>query len=402
MHPERVSGLIEAGDSRTITVIVLARAANVSLPARGSSPCRSLGSQRSRTCPRIGEVWNACTTAVVHGCAGGGGVLVPATTARGQTTWFVAAAISRNNVLAAGSGERGDVGDRPGVRSRMSAAVRRGQPGLRDRRLQALDHAGSGSAGLPLRVGGAGLTPGSGLFTSAPTEGKFACLHGFDGFPGTIRVAQDFAVPAGTNTLQFDYRAGWDLTRDATLDRTTNGTGRVQNKTLAEVRQLDAGSWFDPKYRDQRVPTLKEVLVLCGDKIDVLLDLKQQGEEYAKAVVAEVKAHGSPKRTIVGVRSVEQARLFRRLLPQAQQLGLIPNEQAIEAFAKADVETIRLWPKWLKDDANLVRRVRKAGAKLHLNGTTGKPDDVLPLLQHKPDSLSSDDPARLVQTLAEL
>ena len=87
---------------------------------------------------------------------------------------------------------------------------------------------------------------------------------------------------------------------------------------------------------------------------------------------------------------------------QARQLGLIPNQQAIEAFVKAGVKTIRLWPKWLKDDANLVRRVRKAGAKLHLNGTTGKPGDILPLLPHKPDSLSSDDPARLVQTLADL
>jgi glycerophosphoryl diester phosphodiesterase len=214
------------------------------------------------------------------------------------------------------------------------------------------------------------------------------------------------AIKAGATAVEVDVRTTKDghlvILHDATLDRTTNGTGRLQDKTLAEVRRLDAGSWFDPKYSDQRVPTLKEVLVRCRDKIDILLDLKQQGEEFAKAVVAEVKSHGSPKRTIVGVRSVEQARLFRKLLPQARQLGLIPNEQAIEAFAGAGVETIRLWPKWLKDDANLVRRVRKAGAKLHLNGTTGKPDDVLPLLRYKPDSLSSDDPARLVQTIKEL
>ena len=214
------------------------------------------------------------------------------------------------------------------------------------------------------------------------------------------------AIAAGATAVEVDVRTTKDgqlvILHDATLDRTTNGSGRLQEKTLAEVRRLDAGSWFDPKYRDQRVPTLKEVLVLCRDKIDVLLDLKQQGQEYAVAVAGEVKAHGSPKRTIVGVRSVEQARLFRRLLPQARQLGLIPNQQAIEAFVKAGVKTIRLWPKWLKDDANLVSRVRKAGAKLHLNGTTGKPGDILPLLLHKPDSLSSDDPARLVQTLADL
>jgi glycerophosphoryl diester phosphodiesterase len=214
------------------------------------------------------------------------------------------------------------------------------------------------------------------------------------------------AIEAGATAVEVDVRTTKDghlvILHDATLDRTTNGKGKLQEKTVAEVRRLDAGSWFDPKYRDQRVPTLKEVLVLCKGKVDVLLDLKQQGDKYNTAVVTEVKTHGSPKRTIVGVRSVEQARLFRRLLPQAKQLGLIPNQQAIEAFAKAGVKTIRLWPKWLKDDANLVRRVRKTGAKLHLNGTTGKPDDVMPLLLHKPDSLSSDDPARLVKTLAEL
>lgn len=47
-------------------------------------------------------------------------------------------------------------------------------------------------------------------------------------------------------------------------------------------------------------------------------------------------------------------------------------------------------------------RVRKAGAKLHPNGVTGTRDEVVPLLQHSPDSLSSDDPRRLVSTLAEL
>jgi glycerophosphoryl diester phosphodiesterase len=224
--------------------------------------------------------------------------------------------------------------------------------------------------------------------------------------PECTLVSIQRAIAAGATAVEVDVRTTKDghlvILHDATLDRTTNGSGKLQDKTLVEVRQLDAGSWFDPKYRAQRVPTLKEVLVLCKGKIDVLLDLKQQGDEYNTAVVAEVKAHGSPKRTIVGVRSVDQALLFRRLLPQAKQLGLIPNQQAIEAFAKAGVKTIRLWPKWLKNDANLVRRVRKTGAKLHLNGTTGKPDDVFPLLLHKPDSLSSDDPARLVKTLKEL
>jgi hypothetical protein len=89
------------------------------------------------------------------------------------------------------------------------------------------------------------------------------------------------------------------------------------------------------------------------------------------------------------------------LLPEARQLGLIASPDRIEAFAETGVEMIRLWPKWLSEDENLGRRVRDAGAMLHLNGATGEPDEIRPLLKYKPDSLSSDDPARLLETLGE-
>ena len=75
---------------------------------------------------------------------------------------------------------------------------------------------------VPLMVGGAGLSPGFGLFVSQPTEGTFAALHGFDGDgPGTIRLSQDITVPVDLSTLEFDYRAAWDLANfGATLSRT--------------------------------------------------------------------------------------------------------------------------------------------------------------------------------------
>jgi glycerophosphoryl diester phosphodiesterase len=213
------------------------------------------------------------------------------------------------------------------------------------------------------------------------------------------------AIEARATAAEVDVRTTRDghlvLLHDATLDRTTNGAGLLREKTLAQVRELDAGSWFRPEYRGERVPSLPEALSLCGDEIDVLLDLKEQGEGYAQAVAEAVRAHGRPERIIVGVRSVEQARQFRELLPAARQLGLISAPGEIEAFAEAGVETIRLWPKWL-EDARLVSRVRAAGAMLHLNGTSGAADEVQRLLEHGPDSLSSDDPARLVKTLIDL
>ena len=64
---------------------------------------------------------------------------------------------------------------------------------------------------FPLQVGTGGTSPGFGLFTSAPTEGNFAVLNGFDGDgPGSIFVSQDIVLVATADNLTFDYRAGWD------------------------------------------------------------------------------------------------------------------------------------------------------------------------------------------------
>lgn len=74
----------------------------------------------------------------------------------------------------------------------------------------------------PLGVGGAGLSPGFGLFTSAPEHDDFAVVHGFDGSaPGVIEVFQETTLGADP-FLRFGYRAGWDLLNyaPATLDRT--------------------------------------------------------------------------------------------------------------------------------------------------------------------------------------
>lgn len=224
--------------------------------------------------------------------------------------------------------------------------------------------------------------------------------------PECTLVALTRAIDVGATASEVDVRRTRDgqlvILHDKTLDRTTSGKGPIGSLTLAEVKRLDAGSWFDPRYKNERVPTLREVLQVGGKRIDVLLDLKEQGDDYDRQVVAEVRKFGKPRHIIVGVRSVAQARRFRKLLPEAKQLGLIPAPESIEAFVDAGVETIRLWPKWVAVDKSLVARVHRLRVGLHLNGTTGQRQEVTSLLVHRPTSLSSDDPGRLVKTLKEL
>lgn len=214
------------------------------------------------------------------------------------------------------------------------------------------------------------------------------------------------AIKVGATAVEVDVRTSKDgllfVLHDATLDRTTNGKGPASALTLAELQQLDAGSWFDAKFKNERIPSLIESARECKGRIDLLLDLKEQGDGYDRKVVGVIRKHGDPSRTIVGVRSIAQAERFRKLLPKARQLALIPSVDAIEDFAKAGVDVIRLWPRWLEDGDAPVKRVQATGKGLHLNGTKGELDETRQLLQHRPDSLSSDDPRRLLATLKKL
>ena len=78
---------------------------------------------------------------------------------------------------------------------------------------------------------------------------------------------------------------------DDTVDRTTDGTGSVAEMTLAEIRGLDAGSWFDSKFAEEKVPTVDEVLRLIAEyeRHDVLIavDLKTPNVELDVVRLAE-------------------------------------------------------------------------------------------------------------------
>ncbi len=218
----------------------------------------------------------------------------------------------------------------------------------------------------------------------------------------TIAAAKR-AIEVGATATEVDVRTSKDgqlfILHDATLDRTTNGSGPANALTLAELQQLDAGSWFDETYRTETIPSLIQMARLCRGKIDLLLDLKEQGEGYDRKVAAVIREHGDPSKTLIGVRSVAQAIRFRKLLPEAKQLGLIPTVEDVEAFAEAGVDYIRIWPKWLTEGDEPVKRVKATGKLLHVNGTTGGREEVLKLLAYEPDSTGADDPKQLLATL---
>ena len=60
---------------------------------------------------------------------------------------------------------------------------------------------------------------------------------------------------------------------DHTLDRTTNGTGCVREKTLSELRLLDSGSWFSQQFAGERIPTFQELIEFVKEH-DILMNVE--------------------------------------------------------------------------------------------------------------------------------
>ena len=107
--------------------------------------------------------------------------------------------------------------------------------------------------------------------------------------PENTLVGLRRAKALGCAWVEFDVRLTGDgalvLCHDPLLNRTTSGSGLVSAKSLAAIRELDAGSWFDPSFAGERVPTLEEGLSLAaeldlGANIEIKAD---RGRVYATA-----------------------------------------------------------------------------------------------------------------------
>jgi glycerophosphoryl diester phosphodiesterase len=130
------------------------------------------------------------------------------------------------------------------------------------------------------------------------------------------------AVRAGATLVEFDVRTTADgvpvLFHDRTIDRTTGGTGHIWDMTLAQVRELDAGSWFSPAFTDTRVPLLSEALDVLGDA-DLLLEIKPPA---SREEVARILEMAPPDRTVVQSFDPEVIRLVRDVAPGVRR-GLL-------------------------------------------------------------------------------
>ncbi|MHC4066194.1 MAG: glycerophosphodiester phosphodiesterase, partial [Planctomycetota bacterium] len=218
------------------------------------------------------------------------------------------------------------------------------------------------------------------------------------GYPENTFAAYRRAIAAGVDAIEVDLRGTRDgrvvIMHDETLDRTTDGTGKVTEHTLAELQQLDAGG-------GERIPTYDEVLrLVSGTGVKLLLDIKISPVLDKRRVVQLTEQHGAVLDVIVGVRNVHDLRTFRRLNPNIRTLGFVGTPGEIEDFVTAGVDIIRLWPAWISADEELVRKVQQLGKPVWTTAGDAPREDLEQLIQSGVNGILSDFPEVMAKVVA--
>lgn len=202
-------------------------------------------------------------------------------------------------------------------------------------------------------------------------------------------LSYELALKLGADYLEIDLQMTKDgklvAMHDDLVDRTTNGEGKVSSYTLAELQELDAGSWFnkehkkfaDSVYENLKVPSLEEIIDTFGETANYYIETKNpdkypEMENELLKILNKNELIGSGAVTgkvIIQSFSEKSLRKIHASNPDIPLIQLIKYQERV----KASNSQIKRWkeyasgvgPNYRKIDENYIRMIRKAGLWIH-------------------------------------
>ncbi|GIX47706.1 MAG: glycerophosphoryl diester phosphodiesterase [Candidatus Tectimicrobiota bacterium] len=226
--------------------------------------------------------------------------------------------------------------------------------------------------------------------------------------PENTRAAFLRALALGVDMLECDVQCTRDGTvvviHDARVDRTTDGRGAVAQLSWQELRRLDAGSWFAPAFRGERIPTLEEVLALAAGKARVNVEIKVNGTQTPRPLLAQrvaevIRRSGYGHGVVVSSFDAEVLAAFRDCCPEVA-LALLSRRCPREAPAlleRLGAQALHLSKYGVS--AGLLASLRAAGIPVRVF-TVDKAREMRRLLGWGVDGIFTNHPARLLALLA--
>ena len=208
----------------------------------------------------------------------------------------------------------------------------------------------------------------------------------------------------GSPMLELDVHLARDgelvVIHDHQVDRTTDGSGYVSQLTVAELRRLDAGSWFDPRFAGERIPTLAEVIAFVAGRAYLTIEAKGLPHEWSAlsdALIATLDRAGVVEEALI---IAFDHRVIRRVKERRPALkgainytGRLVDPLHAGRAAHADV----LNQTWLYCDRTLCAEAHAAGFAVQCFAPS--PSVAWDLAQNGVDILDTDEPEAILAAL---
>lgn len=228
-------------------------------------------------------------------------------------------------------------------------------------------------------------------------------------YPELTMAAIESALDSGVDRIELDLAVTSDdhvvVMHDATIDRTTDGSGRVESMTLEDIKALDAGSWHSSAYIGETVPTLREILERVAGEAELNLEIKTSDrpsrlvDRVVRETVALVTEFDADDWVVYSSFDIQALQAVRALNPDARLL-LIDWRPAsrFDGLDLAIAEDLYAWsPSQEHISFERVQRARREGLVVHVGAPAN--DRALRYVDWGVDGLSSGNPQELVRFL---
>jgi len=243
------------------------------------------------------------------------------------------------------------------------------------------------------------------LFPRPPQTGDiYVIAHrgAHDGIPENTVAAYQKAIDIGADFVEIDLRTTRDghfvSIHNRTVDAyvTDGTTGNVNDFTLAEIRTLDIGSRIDPRWKNERVPTLDDILTLCKDKIGIYLDLKDAPIEQ---VAAALQKRGM-ERDVVWCVGPAQVAAIRECCPDCIPMPDPESEDSLPEMLRDTTPRV-VAPVWNDFSSTFSAKCHEVGAIVFVDEKTSDSANWQQALDWGANGIQTDDPKGLIEFLRD-
>lgn len=191
-------------------------------------------------------------------------------------------------------------------------------------------------------------------------------------YPENTLPAFEAALDAGADGVELDVGLTADgrlaVMHDATLDRTTTGTGSLAGRRALDLAELDAGSWFDPQFMGTPVPMLEDVFDLLGGKLLINVEIKPEAGHPAEERVADlIRNRGLVESVLVSSFNYQTLLRLRSYAPDIKLGVLCHGDEANISHADLlrAIDAFSLHPNLARVPQALVRQVQAEGRRVY-------------------------------------